>query len=99
MAIEEKPYVGDVGTVIEAEAEKDLTSNDVLRLEMTKPDGTTQNWACTIKSGDDSVAEHTIIADDFDQAGHYRGQIYAHWSNNDEWHGETFCFEVFALNE
>ncbi len=39
-SIENKVYVGDIGTILEAETKKDLSRVSILRFEMTKPDGT-----------------------------------------------------------
>lgn len=99
MAVEDKPFVGDIGTILEGESEINLTSNSILRFEMTKPDGTPDTWNATIKSGDDSVAQYTIVDGDFDQVGQYMGNLYAEWASGDRWHGKTICFTVFALLE
>lgn len=99
MPDEDKPYIGDIGTIIEAESEKNLTGNSTLRLEMIKPDGTTANWNATIKSGDDSIAQYTVVDGDFDQAGLHKGNLYAEWITGERWTGITFCFEVFSPGE
>lgn len=99
MPIDDKPYVGDVGTTIEANAETDLTGSIVLRMEIIKPDGTLQNWNSTIKPGDVNVAQYITQSGDFDQAGMYKGNVYASWASGYMWHGQTFCFEVFSLGE
>lgn len=99
MAVEDKPFVGDIGTILEGESEINLTSNSILRFEMTKPDGTTVNWNATIKSGDDSVAQYTIADGDFNLFGQYTGNLYAEWATGKRWHGQTICFTVFALRE
>lgn len=99
MAIDEKPYVGDIGTKIEADAEIDLTGNVILRMEMIKPDKSNVNWNSTIKVGDVNTAQYIVQSGDFDQSGMYKGNLYAKWASGDQWHGKTFCFEVFPLGE
>lgn len=39
MPTENKVYVGDIGTILEAETKKDLSGVSVLRFEVTKPNG------------------------------------------------------------
>ena len=99
MSTENKPYKGDVGTVVEAETNKDLTGNSVLRLEVTKPDGTAGNWTAGIKSGDNSVAQYTIIAGDFDQGGVYTAQVYVEWASGNKFYGATFKFTVYEKGQ
>jgi len=95
----DKVYINDAGTVLEASTNKTLTGATTLRFEMTKPDGTTVNWNATIKAGDNTVAQYTIQAGDLDQAGVWKGQVYAEWSASQKWHGETFEIEVYNLGE
>jgi len=97
-SIENKVYVGDIGTILEAETKKDLSGVSVLRFEMTKPDGTGDNWTATPKVGNPTVAQCSI-GNKFDQAGVWRGQVYAKWGLDQEWHGTTFRFTVYSLGE
>jgi hypothetical protein len=99
MPIDDKPYVGDVGTTIEADSEVDLTGNIVLQMEIIKPDKTLVNWSSTIKSGDVNIAQYITQSGDFDQAGMYKGNLFASWASGYQFHGKTFCFEVFNLGE
>lgn len=93
---EVKPYVGDIGTLIEVETETDLTGNATLQLDMVKPDGTEVSWTSSIKSGATSVAQYTIVSGDFDVAGVWYGQLYVSWDASNIWRGQTFSFELFA---
>ncbi len=99
MPTENKVYVGDIGTILEAETKKDLSGVSVLRFEMTKPDGTGDNWTATPKVGNSTVAQCVIEADALSLAGVWRGQVYAEWGLSQKWHGQTFRFTVFALGE
>ena len=99
MPTEDKVYQGDIGTIIEADAEKDLTGVSTLRMDMIKPDGTTAQWGAAIKSGDVQKAQHTTILNDLDQTGMYRGNLYAEWSPTQKWHGDTFRFYVFPVGK
>lgn len=94
---ETKPYVGDVGTLIEVEVGTDLSAASVRRIDVTKPDGVTSQWAATVKSGDNSVLQYTIVSGDFNVAGIWYGQVYVEWDASNKWYGQTFSFELFAL--
>lgn len=92
-----KPYVDDVGTLIEVETDVILTGNAILEMRMVKPDGTTVAWTATIKGTDSSVAQYTVKVNDFDTVGIWHGQIYVSWDVNNIWSGAPFSFELFAL--
>lgn len=94
---EQKPYIGDIGTLIEVEVEADLSATAVRRIDVTKPDGTTEQWDAAVKSGDSSVLQYTIASGDFDVAGVWYGQVYVEWDASNHWHGRTFSFELFPL--
>jgi len=99
MPAENKVYVGDIGTILEAETKKDLSGVSVLRFEITTPDGTVQNWPATPKVGNPTVAQTVILADALNLAGVWRGQAYAEWELSQKWHGAVFRFTVYALGE
>jgi len=99
MPSENKVYVGDIGTILEAETKKDLSGVSVLRFEIIKPDGTNENWQATPKVGNPTVAQCVISADALDKSGIWRGQVYAEWGLSQKWHGQTFRFTVYALGE
>lgn len=94
---EEKPYVGDIGTLIEVETGVDLSVVATLEIRVVKPNGTTDEWTATKSSSNDSIAQYTIIADDFNVAGTWTGQIYVSFDADNTWFGRTFSFELFAL--
>jgi hypothetical protein len=98
MPTENKVYVGDIGTILEAETKKDLSGVSVLRFEVTKPNGQQDNWPATPKVGNPTVAQ-CVIGDKLDVAGIWSGQVYAEWGLSQKWHGSTFRFTVFALGE
>ncbi len=90
----DKPYVGDVGTILEVNmgATENLTLCTTLCLHVKKPNGTLVTWGSTII---DTVTFHTIIGSGyFDVSGVYKANPWAKfpgWEGN----GETFEFEVF----
>jgi hypothetical protein len=89
-----KPYVGDVGTIIEADmgAEEDLTMCNSLCLYVKKPNGLLVTWTSTIVT---TTTFHTIInSGDFNIKGIYKANP---WGKFPGWEGrgETFEFEVF----
>lgn len=94
---EEKPFVGDTGTLIEVETKVDLSAASVLRIDIVKPDETTAQWVGAKSSDDDSILQYTVVSGDFDQAGIYSGQAYVEWDASNKWYGQTFEFDVFAL--
>lgn len=102
-----KIYQDDLGTVLEVEAQNpdgsetiDLSTATVLQLKITKPGASSSvNWAATAKDGDSSLAQHTVVAGDLDQAGVYSGQLYAEWDADNKFHGATFEFSVYELGE
>ncbi|MBI5788788.1 MAG: hypothetical protein HZA78_08050 [Candidatus Schekmanbacteria bacterium] len=97
--MENKIYVGDIGTILEAETKKDLSGVSVLRFELIKPNGMNTNWDAAPKIGNPTVAQCTISSDALDLAGVWRGQVYAEWGLSQKWHGQTFRFTVYALGE
>ncbi len=99
MPTENKVYVGDIGTILEAETKKDLSGVSLLRFELNKPNGEIDNWQATPKVGNPTVAQCTISSDKINVAGVWRGQVYAEWGLSQKWHGQTFRFTVFALGE
>ena len=99
MPTENKVYVGDIGTILEAETKKDLSGVSVLRFEVTKPNGQQDNWTATPKVGNPTVAQCVIDADKLDEPGIWKGQVYAEWGLSQKWHGATFRFTVYALGE
>ncbi len=60
---ENKIYVGDIGTILEAETKKDLSGVSVLRFELIKPNGMASNLPATPKVGNPTVAQCVISAD------------------------------------
>jgi len=97
--VDYRPYVDDVGTVIEVAMGEDLTAFTVLKLKVFKKhDNTTDVWTCAQKAGggNENILTYTIVADDFDLPGKYVCQPYGEapgWSG----HGDSFEFTVFEL--
>jgi len=101
MAVDYRPYVGDVGTIIEVDMDEDLTAYTTLKLKVKKKlSGDVEEWDCTQKAGvgNENIMTYTIVADDFDTSGKYVCQPYGvrpTWSG----HGDSFEFTVFNLYE
>jgi len=102
MATDYKPYVGDIGTVIEIDMQEDLTSWTGLKYLVNKPTiaggREEKTWTAAKKGvGDDdkNILAHTIVADEFDAPGVYYIQPYGEVSG---WKGkgDTVKFRVYS---
>jgi hypothetical protein len=97
--VDYRPYVGDVGTVIEVDMGEDLSSFTTLTFKVLKKyDNTTTTWTAQQKAGggNENIMQYTIVADDFNVPGKYVCQPYGvtpGWSG----HGDSFEFTVFEL--
>lgn len=91
-----KYYVGDVGTQILVDTCSDITTATLVRLDVTKPDGTEVQWVGSVS--DTTKILYIVSAGDFDQAGEYRLQSYVEipgWQG----HGDTITFRVAELSD
>jgi hypothetical protein len=84
----EKVFVGDVGTLIRIDMQESLTSLASYALHVRKPDKTTVSWSGVglVKNGD--YLEYTILSGDLNVAGDYLIQPYGTigaWTG----HGDT----------
>jgi hypothetical protein len=73
----------------------DITTATLLRLDVTKPDGTQVQWIGSLYETTNIL--YVVMAGDFDQAGEYRLQSYVEmpsWQG----HGDTVIFKVLDLN-
>jgi len=63
-------YKPDIGTVISLNTGQVITGATALSIEVKKPSGALVSWAGAIGADTKSV-EHTIVANDLDEAGDY----------------------------
>lgn len=93
MALAEKIYKGDIGTVISAtiDTTEDISSGD-LSFKVQKPDGSTAEWTAVYALvGTDKTMKHTIISGELDVAGTYKVQPYIDVTS---WIGRGNTFNV-----
>lgn len=88
-----KPYVGDVGTVITLDTTEDISAATVHKMLVLKPDGTQTEWATTIV--DNTKLRYTTDENSFSTSGEFRIQNYVELPSG-KWKGETYTFEVYA---
>jgi hypothetical protein len=93
---DEKHYIDEIGTDVIVDCGQDISTATVHKLEVRKPDGTTDEWDAEPYTIDDepNYLIYTTISGDFDQAGLYSIQSYIEM---DGWEGrgQTVTFEVF----
>lgn len=81
-----KPYIGDVGTVILLDCLNDITDATNVEIHVQKPDGTEVIWPGTIV--ENTKIKYVIVVDDLDQAGEWWFQAYVE-STAGKWRGEA----------
>ena len=89
-----RPYVGDIGTIIEVDMATDISDATIYTFKVIKGDGSTTTWTPTIYN--DNYLRYIVATDDFDVAGTYVLQPYlrfADWSG----YGDTVFFKVYEL--
>ena len=92
-----KIYKADVGRKFRLDAETDISTATVSRLKYTKPDGTTGYWDGSIESSR-YVFYITQSADDLDQTGSWRIQMYLE-IDGAQLHGNIEDFHVYKRLE
>lgn len=97
MAVEQKVYVGDVGTLIKIDMQEDVSGITLQKFYVQKPKAgggvEIKEWVCTPNG---EYLEHTIVVDEIDIAGVYRINPYGKvgsWTGR----GHTCEFEVFEV--
>ena len=96
MANTNKPFVGDVGTVITVNTREDISTATKVSLMVQKPDGSEDEWIGTIYN--ERYIRYTIADGDFNVAGTYRLQAYVEmpgWKGR----GVTTEFDVYDYFE
>lgn len=87
MALKEKIYKGDVGTVIKVRLDntEDL-SGGTYSFSVLKPDGTETTWTASYElAGSEQYVKYTTVSGDLDQAGTYKIQpkiVIPNWSGS-----------------
>ncbi len=83
-------YEGEVGTILELDAETDISAATVKRIDVKQPDGTISELAATfVGTNGLQVVLPTLIA------GIYITQIYVDLPTPWQGLGKSFTFEVF----
>jgi hypothetical protein len=88
----EKPYVGDIGTVVIVNCGSSIVGASTKQLKVKKPDGTEVTWEAEIYES--NYLRYVIVDGDFDQEGVYYLQgkvVLTGWSGS----GETVDFRVY----
>ena len=75
--INEKHYVGEVGTKIFMDCGVDISSATSISVFIERPDGTVVERTAIVEvyNGSNDYASCSISAGDFNQAGEYKGQV------------------------
>lgn len=95
--VDEKIYVGDIGTVFRINCNTDISDATLVQILIQKPDDETQEeWTGSVV--DSNYIEYTTVDGDIDQVGNYYGMVYIETPAG-KWHGEMFNFMVFDLFE
>ena len=85
-------YEGEVGTILELDAETDISAATVKRIDIKQPDGVIiESPASFVGTNKLQVTLPTLIA------GIYIAQIYTDLPTPWQGHGRSFTFEVFNL--
>ena len=93
--MDNKIYVGDIGTEIILDALTDISSQTVLQIKYKKPDKTTGFWPASVQ--DTTKAKYVTAEGDLDQAGTWQLQIYVELSGGWKGHGEATKLVVSDL--
>lgn len=91
---ERKPYVGDIGTIINVDMQQDISTATNLKFYVRKPDFTVVEWTPTIY-GTQILRYITVDENDFDMPGDYYITPYltlGSWTGS----GDTVQFKVYA---
>jgi hypothetical protein len=94
MNIEPRPYVGDVGTIIEVDLQEDISQASSYRFKVKKPSGEVVEWAPTIKNT--TTLQYVTASGDLNEAGRYDLQVeitIGSWSGR----CNTVSFTVYDL--
>ena len=92
----DKPYVGDIGTILEVDCGVDISASTTHNLMVQKPDLTTVELVGTVHNED--FIRYTTVDGDLNQAGVYRIQskiVVSGWTGL----GETERLRVYGPYE
>lgn len=93
MSTENKPYVGDIGTVINIDCGENIAGGTSYKFLVRKPQGDTTEWTATL-DGTQNL-KYTVQSGDFNQAGKYLVQPQITLSTG-TWKGTTTNFVVYG---
>ena len=89
-------FEGDVGTIIRLDTGTDLSSATVMKIEYTKPGGSTGEWLAQRDPNDVNAMFYKTLSGDLDQSGTWALRAYVElpdWKG----HGEEVRMMVGAL--
>lgn len=94
---DEKPYVGDVGTIIDIDVQEDVSAGTAFRFNVKKGDGSAATWTPTLQA-DKRTLRYTTLAADLNVAGDYIVQVSLSLGT---WSGrcDPVTFHVYSLFE
>lgn len=98
-----KPYIGDIGTIIEIDMQEDLTSWTGLKYYVDKPKAAggreEKTWTAAQKgagAADKNILTHTVVLTEFDAPGKYYIQPYGDNGSGWKGRGDTISFMVYS---
>lgn len=87
-------FVDDFGTVLQATLGADITGQTEIRIDITKPDESTNERVATVVDLLTGVIKYTTIAEDFDTVGNYCLVPFVKFGANAEFRGKATKFTV-----
>ena len=97
-----KPYVGDIGTIIELDCQETITAATNLKMYCKKPkltDPTTyeiKEWTTGITIYGTTKLRYAVVSGNFDVGGRYQVQAYLELSG---WKGRTDIVEFIVYDK
>ncbi len=88
-----KPYVGDIGTLIQLDVGEALATATAQTIEARRPDGTTVSWAGTVV--DATKVQYTTVAGTLNMPGEWRLQARVTLPSG-TWLGEVATVTVYS---
>jgi hypothetical protein len=92
--MENKIYIGDIGTIIRIDMGEDISTASGLKLKVQKPNGTEVVWVPIIDAS--NYLSYTTVDKDIDQIGVFKitpQMVLGEWSGS----GDTVSFIVYGL--
>lgn len=93
---EDKPFVGDVGTIISVDMDFDCSSAIEVQFFVRKPDGSEVTWTPTVVGSGHDTLEYYAGSGDLDIAGIWTVQPWVKFSASEQWSGDPVEFFVYS---